>query len=295
MIFNGVFGSNLYGLATPKSDIDYKGVYLPSNKSLILQTAKETIETHTDEMDTTLFSIGKFVKNLAKSDTVSMDMLHTPTKFTLESTPLWGELRSYRSDLYCKNMRGTLEYIGAQTSKYGDGDKVGQYNEIKQLLDLLRTEPCDTLLKDIPSITGFKYIKYYPQAGVIKANIDVCGSFYQMTTRVGYLRHALVVKLNRYGSRTIASSVSGVDWKSMSHAYRVLLQLEEIIDTRDLIFPLTYADTIMQVKLGQLSQKTVMGTLTDKYDQITEKLEASDLPENLNMQRIEDAVLENLE
>ena len=30
------FGSHLYGTATPKSDIDYKGVYLPSREEILL-------------------------------------------------------------------------------------------------------------------------------------------------------------------------------------------------------------------------------------------------------------------
>lgn len=44
-----VFGSHLYGLETPTSDKDYKGIYLPHPREILLGTAKKSIDTSTGD------------------------------------------------------------------------------------------------------------------------------------------------------------------------------------------------------------------------------------------------------
>ena len=39
------FGSHLYGTSTPLSDIDYKAVYIPEARDIILQRIQGTIHT----------------------------------------------------------------------------------------------------------------------------------------------------------------------------------------------------------------------------------------------------------
>lgn len=297
VIFNGVFGSHLYGLSTPTSDRDYKGVYFPTTQDLIFNEYKDSIENQTKEVDTTLYALPKFVKILGKCDTVSMDMLHTPIEFTEKSSTLWEGLRALRGDIYCKSMRGTLGYIRTQASKYGH--KVDRYEEMTELLGLIETLKDDvkietTTLPEIVSRAGFKYIQYTPVHLDIKANIDVCGSRYQLSSDVGYLKKGLLTKIEKYGKRTIQGSLSGGDWKSISHSYRVLIQLNEIIQTRDLVFPLVRAPEIMAIKLGQLKQDAVICMISELYDSTVEALEGSDLPEYNNTSRMKDLIMNHL-
>src|SRR5262245_57892462 len=37
------FGSHLYGTATPLSDLDYKGIYVPDGRDILLQRVRGTI------------------------------------------------------------------------------------------------------------------------------------------------------------------------------------------------------------------------------------------------------------
>lgn len=292
--FNGVFGSHLYGLSTPLSDLDYKGVYMPTKQDLIFRTYKESIESQTPEIDTTLYAITKFVNILAKCDTVSLDMIHTPKEFTVTSSPLWEQLKSYRQDIYCKSFRGSLGYIRTQASKYGH--KVDRYEEVSELLEYLEHIASMCKISETPlagwvTSKNFKYIKYCQAVGDIKENIDICGARYQTSAQVKYLKQGLEAKISQYGNRTLKGSLSGGDWKSMSHSYRVLLQLNEIIETRDLVFPLVKANEIMQIKLGQLSQNSVMGMISDLYNKTEEALANSDLPEYSDMTRMKNAVM----
>lgn len=297
IIFNGVFGSHLYGLSTPSSDLDCKGVYIPSMRDLVFNTYKDSIENQTAELDTTFYAITKFIKILGECDTVSFDMIHTPKQFTISGSPLWEELKTYRSDLYCKNMRGVLRYVRTQAMKYTN--KVDRFVEMKELLNLIEgtdlgTKLENTTLPEIVQRSGFKFIKFIPKNKDITGSVDVCGSRYQLTAQVSYLRDGLKAKLARYGKRTLKGSVSGGDFKSLSHAYRVLVQLDELIETRDLVFPLIRAPEILRIKLGEVTQESVMTMTSNLYDSVTEKLENSDLPQESNTENIVNCVLNHI-
>ena len=294
IMFNAKFGSHLYGLERPESDTDYKGIYVPKLKEVIMARCKNTIEYTSDTVDTSYYSIGKFVSILSKNDTVSMDMLHTPNQFVVQKDIHWEAMQANRADVYCKNMRGLLGYIKTMSSKYGH-----KAQRRKEMIELLSWMECledhvkiaNTTLPEQVMSSGFKYISFTPHHGHIIANIDVCGGRHQITSSVYHLKQALNSKIKQFGNRTKAGAEQGGDWKSLSHALRVLIQLEEIIDTRDLIFPLVRKDEIMKVKLGQLPQADVVSIITDGYDRVIEKLESSDLPEYNNMTRFEDILM----
>lgn len=294
-IFNGVFGSHLYGLNTPTSDKDYKGVFMPTLEQSVFNDYKQTVESQTKDIDTSMYSINKFVNILAKSDTVSFDMLHTPEQFILIGSDLWQDFYKNRENLYCKNMRGILSYVKTMASKYGH--KVKRYEEMVELLSWVNylqedDKISETNLPELVIDLGFKYITFTPHSDSYIANIDVCGSRHQITSSVGHFSEALKAKIKRYGTRTKTGSEQEGDWKSLSHSVRVLIQLEEIIDTRDLVFPLVKAKDIMQIKLGLVPQDDVVSLIDDTYSRVIDKLESSDLPENNDISVFKDLVME---
>lgn len=296
VIYNGLYGSHLYGLDTPVSDLDYKGVYAPSMTDLVFNTYKDSMEHQTDEVDETYYAVTKFLRILEKNDTVSTDMLFSNKEAAIEASPLWWELRSYREDLLCKNMRGLFGYIKTQSSKYGH--KVQRYEEIKEFLSLIEWAYngsqliSDTDIVSFIANKNFKYISFTPKHKDICANIDVCGSKYQTNAQVQYMVKGLQTKLNRYGDRTKKGSLQHGDWKSLSHSLRVLIQMQELIETRDLIFPLVRKEEILAVKMGQVEQSKVMGLIDENYDIVTEMMNKSDLPEHNDMTRMKEAVLD---
>lgn len=295
VIFNGVFGSHLYGLSTPSSDLDYKGVYMPNYKELVFNDYKECVDKQTKDVDYTYYAITKFLKILEKCDTVSIDMIHTPKEFTLTSSPLWVELQNHRSNLYCKNMRGILGYIKTQTAKYTH--KVERYEELQTLTEILKSKPSSMKLSELPlqyyiDEYYLKHCSLHPATDKVQATFDVHGARYQLNASVEFLLSSLLDKLNRYGKRTHKGSVSGGDWKSLSHAYRVLLQLDEIIHTRNLVFPLKYAPDVMKVKLGEHTQEYVINQIDYLYEKTIAGLEASDLPDDPNIEPMKDLVLD---
>jgi predicted nucleotidyltransferase len=82
------FGSHLYGTSTPQSDLDVKGVYLPSARDVLLQQIRPMIsdsrpkehgEKNTaDDIDREAYSLQRYLELLAQGQTVALDMLFAP-------------------------------------------------------------------------------------------------------------------------------------------------------------------------------------------------------------------------
>jgi len=89
------FGSKVYGTSVPESDTDFKGIFIPDAKSLILQKAKRNINQSTgndkskntkDDVDIELFSFAEYIKLLLQGQTGALDMLFTPKEFWLNQS-----------------------------------------------------------------------------------------------------------------------------------------------------------------------------------------------------------------
>jgi predicted nucleotidyltransferase len=298
IIFDGIFGSKLYGTENENSDTDYKGVFMPSVYNTVLGNFSDSIETQDVYVDKSMYAISKFIRMLEKADTVSIDMLHTPADYILKTSPLWEELYGMRKLVYSKNMRGIVGYIKTQSSKYGH--KVQRLQEMKEFLNHLDMYKSYNTVQDLAltfDFSKYKFISYTPtkvESGRnIIGNIDVCGSRYQNSSGIEYMKFGIESKVNRYGKRSEKGSVEGGDWKSLSHAYRVLLQLDEIINTRDLRFPLKRADEIRRIKNGELEQDVVMFMIDQMYKSVMNDLYNSDLPDESDLQPMKDAVVKH--
>lgn len=83
LIFASFHGSNLYGTATPDSDLDVRGVVLPTPEEVLLGRAHYALTSNTDhkalgkdDVDVTLFSLAKFLHLLGGFDVNAVEMLY---------------------------------------------------------------------------------------------------------------------------------------------------------------------------------------------------------------------------
>lgn len=79
IIFKTIAGSRLYGLETETSDWDYKSVFIPSFRDLILEgplqhntsgTASKGVKNTAADTDTENMSVAKFILMAAKLRTI---------------------------------------------------------------------------------------------------------------------------------------------------------------------------------------------------------------------------------
>src|SRR6516162_8798992 len=99
------FGSHLYGTTTPLSDLDYKGVYIPDARDILLQRVRRSVsqsrpkalgeKNSAGDVDRELYSLQRFLELLAEGQTVALDMLFAPDAVMLrQPEPVWHEIQS---------------------------------------------------------------------------------------------------------------------------------------------------------------------------------------------------------
>jgi len=81
-------GSTLYGLNTPDSDIDYRGVFFASNNEYVAGFNSIESIVQTGEVDSAYYELTHYLKLLRKSNTQVMEILFAPEHaFTATSMP----------------------------------------------------------------------------------------------------------------------------------------------------------------------------------------------------------------
>ena len=83
-----------------------------------------------------------------------------------------------------------------------------------------------------------------------------------------------------------------MDYKALSHAVRVINEVEELLDDKFITFPLKNRKYITSVKEGNEKLEEVMNYIDHKLDVVQEKLSNSDLPERSDEAFMDEILLE---
>lgn len=278
------FGSHLYGTNTKESDLDIKGLFLPSKQSCYLNNAPKHWSDRNEEEDEEdfeiqLWSIQYFRDLLAKGDTNALDLLFS---FTSPKTALcypyfMRALFERHAELFSqKHLKGYLGYIISQAKKYGiKTSRFRVIERVRQVLDELSFYSDDRLSN------YFVYIAYKAE------DSDLCytstdkngneflylgGSLHQFSISMGEFVTRVKREYEKYGDRTKkAAQEEGRDYKALSHAVRAVCQLNELDENGIIHFPLKDAEFIRCVKLGQESWETIEEFLAQGLEKHLEK------------------------
>lgn len=276
------FGSHLYGTATPTSDIDIRGIFIPSKRDILLGRIPKTNKDNgvsTDDYE--LYSLHHFVKLACEGQTVALDMLWTPARQIErgEAGRVWDQLRALRHKFLSTNMNAFVGYARGQATKYSL--KGGRLNKLMAFLDVLKSANQDnTILGCIWNALPKDAERVNPQ-GV--REVQIAGKWYGECTQVGHVRYSVQHIIDGYGMRTNAAAKDGgVDWKAMSHAVRVSLELRELLITHEIKFPLTHANVLLDIKRGHMSLEAVQYLLDHLLANIEELTLMSNLPKSVD-------------
>ncbi len=80
------------------------------------------------------------------------------------------------------------------------------------------------------------------------------------------------VELSRYGERS-KKALDGSDWKALSHAYRGIIQINELLDTGEIIFPLKEANLLKQIKNAEIPMEKVNSLISEGLQTVKTKLD----------------------
>ncbi len=286
------FGAHLYGTATPESDLDYKGIFMPAKEDLLLgrvaksvnySTSKDGLRNTKDDIDIELYSLHYFIKLACDGQTVAMDMLHAPEKMIFQKSKTWDAILENKHKFYTKNLKSFIDYARRQASKYGI--KGSRINSALQVLEVLKDEDPSKKMRVVwdrlPRIEHCFDVAPDPNN---MRQYQVCGKSFQESATIGYVIPIIEKFYNDYGRRAkLAARNKNIDWKAVSHALRAAYQTKEILTENTIIFPLKDADFLKRVKRGKLDYLTEVGPKLETVMEEVERLAAiSNLPESVD-------------
>jgi len=303
LIMKCLFGSHLYGLNTPTSDKDYKGIYLPDKDNLLLgnyakhyseSTGNDKTKNTKDDIDVEIFSLPYFIELACKGETVALDMLHAREEiFESNIGEIWWELKNRRKIFYTKDMKSYIGYARKQANKYGiKGSRMAAVEEVINFLDKRFPVEAREVMKirdiyeQLPvndflircsmadKSQGAKDLQFY----------EVCGRKYQDTLTLSQLMVHVWELYIEYGDRARkAKNDEGVDWKAVSHALRASYQMLGILNDGDFEYPLPQTEFLLAVKTGQLNfVNEVQPELDSLIVKIEKMSEESSLPNKVD-------------
>lgn len=309
------FGSHLYGTSTPESDTDYKGIYIPTAREIVLGSYARTVtkgrskaekERNTkDDVDEEIFSLDRFLELLMDGQTVALDMLFSPD-FKGDEHGILREIYENRSRLLTKNVNAFVGYSRQQASKYGI--KGSRMDALKQTLELFELFDPNLPLEHYPHDLAALVERTSKLVSLEKAplieilllkaannkhepHLSVCGKKIPFHAKVGYARGIFNKIYQEYGARAQKAHLDGgKDWKALSHAVRVSGEALELLKTGHITFPRPDAALLLKIKKGQVDYDEVAHMIEQGLVDLTEAQKTSTLRAEPDKQWVEDLV-----
>ena len=306
------FGSHLYGTTTPASDLDFKSVYIPSAREILLQRVKGSVRGGRQkaekernlpgDIDQESYSLQRYLEHAADGQTVALDILFAPEWSMMHApAPEWQELVANRRRLMTRKSAAFLGYCRQQANKYGiKGSRVAAarvaLTYLNVLIDEFGTTPKlgrfeSEIAAAIAGIEHMAIIDITLGSGTIIRHWDVCGRKLPFTSSVKSARDIVQILDNEYGQRARAAETQqGIDWKALSHAVRVGTQALEFLATERVTFPLPNAEHILAIKTGRIPYQDVSREIEDLLVLVEDAAKISPLPERPDLEWIDNFV-----
>lgn len=309
-IFKTEFGSCMYGTSLPTSDKDFKAIYLPEAKDILLQQVKDNIHQGTkldknaknnpDDIDFEIFSLQEYLKLLLEGQTVSLDMLFAPTQYWCICTQTWCDIQENKKEFLHSGVLSFIGYAKQQANKYGI--KGSRVSAVRSALDVLNNLPDQEKLKAhwIIISEAFKdkehsnIVEIRGPNGIPEPHLEVCNRKVPHHATVKYAKSVYQKIFDEYGARALlAEQNEGVDWKALMHAVRVQNQAIELLSTAHITFPRPEKDFLLQIRKGELPYKQVAENIEEGFNLLQEASQKSILPKEPNYKLAEEIVLHN--
>lgn len=306
-------GSKLYGTNGPDSDTDYKFLFVPSINDVLLKKDEPYIKIGTqtkvkngpDDVDFDGSSTYKFFNELKKSETGAMDILFSMFRedtIVYENEEFTDTMKHNYKEFLNSNMKSFIGYALGQTRKFGI--KGARYDELDDFVKKLYVWTDKYLkhkvddkdgswdhLKKWVAAGNYKYIKFVMAPGPRGSGdykeieyLSVLGKLFSGDVTNEYLFDRVGKLYSQFGNRTktIAKTLSKTDFKALGHSLRVALEVQELLETGFIKFPLTYAEELKNVKNGTADVEETMDQIGDVLAHVDDLLEVSDLPAKSN-------------
>jgi hypothetical protein len=307
------FGSHLYGTATPRSDFDFKGVYLPDGRDILLQRVRATLSfsrakpdrerNAPGDVDREILSLQRYLELLAAGQTMALDMLFAPPSAMVRPpSPLWTEIQANASLLVSRRASAFVRYCRQQANKFGiKGSRVAAARQALVLLTDAEASfgSAAKLASAAETVEAFATTSEHAQLvdmtmpnGQVVRHLEICGKKLPFTSSIKTAHGVVEHLVQEYGERALqAERNEGVDWKALSHAVRVGQEALELFATGRIVFPLSNAAELLAIKQGERDYADVAGMIEQLLTDVENAAASSSLPDEPDRAFIDDLVV----
>jgi RNA repair pathway DNA polymerase beta family len=284
-ILRTIYGAHLFGLETPSSDKDYKGIFQASIDDIILRRDFKTINESTtgngvknspSDIDIELKELRTFITDCLAGQTYALEMLFTPPEFILESSPTWDFIIANRSKLVPNDLQPFVGYAFSQSSKYSlRGVRLLELERVIQWFQNQEPNAKLSTVIDKLEMSDYTFTQVYKHKLKLQTHPDeerLCclGMIFQYNKPIKECLPTLLKRLDQYGNRSETNKDNGgVDYKSYSHAFRLMYEWEQLLTTGRLTFPIPHCDYVKNVKLGEVPIEEMQDKIFEEFARIS--------------------------
>lgn len=320
-IFRCQFGSHVYGTNLPESDTDFKGIFLPEFRDIILQRPKSVITLNTgtddskntaDDVDEELFALHKWFTLFIQGQTLCYDMLFTPQSFWTNHGGPWYEIVRGKDKLLNSKISAFAGYCQAQAAKYSlKGSNLAAY---RMAVEFFKRQPPHARLSSISDLI-FELISVAAKEAIynekserlirvvsIPHKVTGLEEFYlqvgpktkvPMSASCKLAADIFQQQFDKYGARAKqAETNQGVDWKALMHAVRVCEEAKELLLTGNITFPRPESPFLLKIRKGEIHYRDVAEYIEIGLKGLHEAKAKTSLPDEPDKQWIEDFIFD---
>lgn len=257
VILSVIAGSRLYGYAGPDSDLDVRGIFIPSIDCLLGLKKFDQIENKID--DSVLFSVQKSFALLQKGHAQLLEILFAPSSNIIELTPEGQLLIENRQIFVTKNsVKSILGFANAEVRK---ARALGLCIKMEKVRPPLRE-----ILENLTTSTNLHNYERDQIYDIIFANRDDDPREEVYTAR----------KLGEKRKESIEKY--GYSVKNACNAIRLLHQAESLINDGRITYPLPYCSFYKDIRSGNITLDQFNMEFNAVNQRVMQKSRSCDLP-----------------
>lgn len=332
LFFEAISGSKAYGLDTPESDTDIKGVFILPERGFFGMEYTEQVNNSSN--DIVYYELRRFIELLYKNNPNILELLATPEESVLYKHSLFDRIKP--GDFLSKQCMSTFAGYALTQINKAKGLKKKIVNPIakerKSILDfcyvsynqgsiplikyveLMKINLKDCGLSKIPhmhEMYGLYYSKTAGFKGVIQketANevswspipIDMKPLTVMFFNKSGYSTYCKeyreywdwVEKRNDSRYENTISHGKNYDSKNMMHTFRLLAMAKEIGESGEIIVKRPDREFLLGIKSGKFEYNDLVEMAERKLVEIEEVYKKSGLPDTPNYSRTNELLIE---
>lgn len=304
-------GSHLFGTATETSDHDWKAVYVPDARSIVLgETNVSTCEgaaatgvrNSAGDVDLERHDLRRFVSLLSQGQPVAYEMLFAPTGFhAFEPDSTWTMLQENLDRIVSRQAGKFVGYCRQQALAYGmKGERVAAAEKALALLEAALVEhgPREKLGRFIDRVVaevGSPHVHEEPRTtvhGKLIRHLKVASKMVAETVSVNEAVSIARGVVSEYGKRArMAKDSDGKDWKALSHAVRIGREAVELFTTGQITLPRPEAAHLLAIKAGNVPADEVGDEIVSLLDEVERASASSGLQDGPDVDFLKETVV----